>query len=217
MSGNPNAFRSSATRAATITKPEPSAPSPSLPHVSTSGVYRRHGRMAWGVVGTYIVLILILFFVLPTSGVREGWAIDVILFLFLFFLVRYLSTSYSIDDSHLRAWRIFGNRRVPLEDVQRIEYSSIHDLGPTGFFGSWGWRGRMWSPLVGSFDAIYTDPAHGLLVSSRDFPVYISPGHTEEFARELSRRVRSYTGRLEVDVGDPLGSLVDSKDGTSGP
>lgn len=218
MSGSPNAFRTSPTRAATLTKPTPeSFPNPAgLPRVSASGVYRRHGRIAWGVVGTYIALILILAFVLPSSGIRESWAIDVILFLFVFFLLRYLSTSYSIDDTHLRAWRIFGSRRVPLEDVQKIEYSSIHDLGPTGFFGSWGWRGRMWSSSIGPFDAIYTDPAHGILVTAQGVPLYISPSHMEEFARELSRRVRSYTGRLQVDVGDPLAGISVSDRGATG-
>jgi hypothetical protein len=135
-----------------------------------------------------------------------GWAPYAIVALFLVFLVRYLSTSYSIDDTDLRAWRILGNRRIPLDEVQKIEYSSIRDLGPTGFFGSWGYRGRMWSPSIGLFDAVYTDPARGILVTPAGIPLYISPSHMEEFARELSRRVRSYSGRLPIDVGDPEGS-----------
>ena len=61
----------------------------------------------------------------------------------------------------------------------------------------------MWSPRVGPFDAIYSDPAHGLLVTAGEIPVYISPVDIDGFARELSRRVRSYTGPLAVDVGGP--------------
>lgn len=154
-------------------------------------------------IGTYVVLIALLVFVIPNAGIRNSWALIVIIALFLFFLVRYLSTSYSINDTHLRTWRIFGNRRIPLDEVEKIEYSSIRDLGPTGFVGSWGWRGRMWSPVIGPFDAVYTDPAKGILVTAQGVPIYISPGHLEEFARELSRRVRSYSGPLEVDAGAP--------------
>ena len=156
-------------------------------------------------MGVYVFLILVLFLVLPSAGLRAGWAFDVIILFFIFFLIRYLSTFYTIDDTHLRAWRLFGNRRVRLEEVHQIEYSSMRDLGPTGFIGSWGWRGRMWSPVIGHFDAIYTDPARGILVTPDGVPIYISPVDMEEFARELSRRVRSYTGRLAVDVGDPRG------------
>ena len=71
----------------------------------------------------------------------------------------------------------------------------------------------MWSPSIGKFDAVYTDPAKGILVSEGDVPLYISPVNLPEFARELSRRVRSYTGRLAVDVGDPLGSPSEAGSG----
>jgi len=162
------------------------------------------------VVGTYVFLIILLFLVLPSAGLRSGWAFEVILLLFIFFLIRYLSTTYSISDTHLRAWRLFGSRRIHLDQVRQIEYSSIRDLGPTGFIGSWGWRGRMWSPSIGKFDAVYTDPAKGILVTEGDVPLYISPVNLPEFARELSRRVRSYAGRLPVDVGDPLGAPSES-------
>jgi hypothetical protein len=174
--------------------------------VDSQGVYRRRGKLSYSVVGVYVFLILLLFIVLPNAGLREGWTFEIILLFFVFFLIRYLSTTYSISDTHLRAWRILGSRRIHLDQVRQIEYSSIRDLGPTGFIGSWGYRGRMWSPVIGHFDAIYTDPAAGILVTAEGVPLYISPGHMPEFARELSRRVRSYTGRLEVDVGDPQGS-----------
>ncbi len=60
----------------------------------------------------------------------------------------------------------------------------------------------MWSPYVGKFDGIYTDPA-GILVSASGVPLFISPRNPEEFARELSRRARSYSGSLVVDHGRP--------------
>ena len=168
-------------------------------------MYHDRGRLSYGVVGVYVFLILVAGFLLPRSGLTL-WALGVILFLFLFYLVRYLSTTYSLDDTHLRAWRLAGSRRIRLESVRRIEHGSLRELSPTGFLGSWGWRGRMWSPEVGSFDAVYTDPAKGLLVTGEGVPIYISPTDIDEFARELSRRVRSYTGRLEADIGDPRGS-----------
>jgi len=152
-----------------------------------------------------VFLILVAGLLLPHSGLAL-WVLGLILFLFVFFLARYLSTTYSLDDTHLRAWRLAGSRRVRLDTVRRIEYGSMRELSPTGFLGSWGWRGRMWSPSVGSFDAVYTDPAKGLLVTGEGVPIYISPTDLQEFARELSRRVRSYSGRLQVDVGDPQGT-----------
>ncbi len=132
------------------------------------------------------------------------WAPWVIGIFLVASLGRYLSTSYRVDDTSLSAWRVLGGRRVRLDEVRKIEYASLRDLAPTGgLLGSWGWRGRMWSPVVGRFDSIYTDASRGLLVSAGDVPLYISPRDPEAFARELSRRVRSYSGRLAVDVGDP--------------
>jgi len=175
------------------------------PRTDARGVYHDRGRLSYSVIGVYVFLILVAVFILPKSGLA-AWALGVIVFLFLFFLARYLSTTYSLDDTHLRAWRIAGSRRIRLETIRRIEFGSMRELSPTGFLGSWGWRGRMWSPRMGAFDAVYTDPAKGLLISGEGVPVYITPTDIEEFARELSRRVRSYSSRLTVDVGDPHGS-----------
>jgi hypothetical protein len=109
-----------------------------------------------------------------------------------------------MDDLQLRAWRLLGGVRLRLDQVRRIEYVSLRDLSPTGgILGSWGWRGRMWSPVIGRFNSIHTDAANGLLITSSEDSLYISPRDQVGFARELSRRVRSYTGRLAVDVGDP--------------
>ena len=150
----------------------------------------------------YVVLILVMVLLLPHSG-SGLWVLGVLLGALLFFLARYLSTTYSMNDTVLRAWRLGGSRRIHLESVHRIEYGSMRELGGTGFVGSWGWRGRLWSPFVGPFDAVYTDPVKGIIVTGEGVPIYFSPNDLEKFARELSRRVRSYTGPLDVDVGAP--------------
>lgn len=178
-----------------------------------SGIYRQHGRLSYTVIGVYVVLILIVVVILPRSTTllfpQAPWILGGLLALFL---ARYLSTSYSLDSTYLRAWRILGGRRVRLAEVRKIEYSSLRDLGPAGgIVGSWGWRGRMWTPGLGRIDAIYTDAAHGILVTVGEVPLFVTPVDAAEFARELSRRVRSYTGRVSEDVGDPLGPAADAE------
>jgi hypothetical protein len=159
------------------------------------------------VVGAYLFLLVLVLLVLPgNSSLSFTWVPYAIVAFLLGALARYLSTTYRIDDRDLRAWRILGGRRVRLEEVRRIEYASLRELSPTGLFGAWGWRGRMWSPMIGRFDSVHTEAALGLLVTAGDVPLYISPRDPQRFARELSRRVRSYTGRLSVDVGDPMGT-----------
>ncbi len=150
--------------------------------------------------------LLIIVAVLVSRGVPGGywWLPYVLTALVAGSLGRYLSTRYWIDDQYLHAWRLLGGVRIRLDRVRRIEYVSLRDLSPGGMFGSWGWRGRMWSPRIGHFDSIYTDAARGVLVTAGEVPLYVSPRNREAFARELSRRVRSYSGRLTVDVGDPL-------------
>ena len=161
-----------------------------------------YGRRSLGVIGLYVFLGLILVYfsrsytVDNTTPVASYFLVGVT----VFFLARYLLTRYRLDDAALLAWRPVGSRRVPFELVRRIEFANLRDLGPIGMFASWGYRGRQWSPTIGYFDAIYTD-SRGLLVTAGDFPLFLSPRDPEAFARELSRRVRSYTGPLEVDVG----------------
>jgi hypothetical protein len=174
------------------------------------GRYRARGRLSAAVLGAYVVLLLLVIFVVtPRSSSSALWVPYVLVALTLLFLVRYVTTSYSIDETCLRARKFLGGRKVLLEEVRRIEYSSLRDLAPTGGWfgvGSWGWRGRMWSPSVGEFDSVYTDAARGLLVTAGTHPLYLSPSDREEFAKELSRRVRSYNGPLAKDVGSPGGS-----------
>lgn len=106
-----------------------------------------------------------------------------------------------MDTEYVRAWRIFGSRRLRLDEIRRIQFANLRELGGVGMFGSWGWRGRLWSPIdsLGTFDAIYT-VSRGLLVSGRGVPMFISPHDPAAFARELSRRVRSEGIVLEDDV-----------------
>jgi len=170
--------------------------------MTREGIYYDRGRLSITAIGMYVVLLLLMIVLLQRTDITL-WAVGVILFLVVFFLARYLSTTYSMNDTHFRSWRVGGSRRIRLESIHRIEYGSMRELAATGFFGPWGWRGRMWSPSVGAFDAVYTDPVRGLLLSGEGVPIYISPNDLDGFARELSRRVRSYTGPLEVDVGAP--------------
>jgi hypothetical protein len=157
-------------------------------------------------VAVYAVIVLLLYFVVLPSPVDSNPLVVYLLMLgTIFLLVRYATTVYVIDDAYLHARRILGGRKMPLEEVRKIEFMALRDLSPTGFFGSWGYRGRMWSPYISSFDAIYTDPV-GLLITGGPYPLFISPRDREGFARELSRRVRSYSGKLTVDVGAPPGA-----------
>ena len=143
------------------------------------------GRISYTIVGVYLFLEFLVILLLGRSGTTIAWWAPWAISIFLLLsLARYLSTHYRIDDVHLRASRILGGAKVRLDQVRRIEYVSLRDLSPTtGIIGSWGWRGRMWSPFIGRFDSIHTDAAHGLLISAGDEPLYISPRDTPAFAR----------------------------------
>jgi len=173
------------------------------PVLDRHGRYRQRGKYSVGVVAIYVVFLIIVVALIESHTLTTGDALPWFLVaIIILFLARYFSTTYTVDDTHLRAWRILGGRRIALAEVRKIEYSALRDLSPTGFFGAWGWRGRMWSPVIGHFDSIHTE-AVGLLVTVGDYPLFLSPRDAPAFARELSRRVRSYSGRLPVDVGDP--------------
>ncbi|HZY71308.1 MAG TPA: hypothetical protein VFF67_10085 [Thermoplasmata archaeon] len=149
----------------------------------------------------YAILVLALLYATtrtPTGDfpVIAGLLIGVL----LLFLVRFLTTTYVLDSDDLRAVRLLGFRRVHLEEVRKIEFASLRDLGGGSFFGGWGWRGRMWSPIIGQFDSIAT-VSQGILVTAGKVPLFVSPRDNSAFARELSRRVRSYRDDLEVDAG----------------
>jgi hypothetical protein len=185
----------------------PSPDAAAAPELDPEGRFRMGGRISIAVIVTYaILLVLLIVVVAPDAPGVYSWALYVLVGLTLVFLGRYLSTRYTIDDSHLRARTLFGGRRIPLEDVRAIEFASLRDLAPTGgFFAAWGLGGRMFSPAIGEFELVFTDAAKGLLVTAGAYPVYISPRDRDAFARELSRRVRSYTGPLAKDAGRPSG------------
>jgi len=161
-----------------------------------------------GVLAAYgIILVVVILLILPHETPQYVWVPYLLVAVVFLLVIRYLTTRYRIDDSNLVATKFLGGRRISLDQVRKIEYAALRDLAPSGFMagtvGTFGWRGRMWSPLIGSFDSVYTDPSRGLLVTPAGQPLYISPVDPEVFARELSRRVRSYTGPLEKDVGHP--------------
>jgi hypothetical protein len=170
-------------------------------HIDARGRYLIRGKYSTWNIAAYLVLLGIIYLLIrdPGGNYWVPWALTAIV---LFLLARYLSTHYVLDETSLRASRLLGGRRLALEDIRQIDYASLRDLSPVGFFGSWGWRGRMWSPRLGTIDLIYTD-TYGLLIETTDVPIFISPSDPAAFARELSRRVRSFTGPLELDVGDP--------------
>lgn len=171
-----------------------------------AGRVSQRAPLSAGTVGVYLFFAGLLLLTARIASISAFPFINEILAgAFLLFLIRYASTRYWIDADRLRASRLFGSRTVPLEEVRRIEFGNLRDLTPVGLVGTWGWRGRMWSPTLGSFDAIHT-VSSGLVISAGAVPLFISPRDPASFARELSRRVRSYTGPLEVDVGAPRGS-----------
>jgi hypothetical protein len=175
-------------------------------HLDSNGRYLIRGKYSTWNIGAYLVLLGVIYLLIrdPGGNYWVPWALTAVV---LLLLARYLSTHYVLDDASLRASRLLGGRKLALEDIRQIDYASVRDLSPVGFFGSWGWRGRMWSPRVGALDLIYTD-TFGLLIETTGVPLFISPADPAAFARELSRRVRSFNGPLELDVGDPAQARV---------
>jgi hypothetical protein len=157
-------------------------------------------RVSVATVAFYIFLMAILALTAVATASTITPLLYFLLAAFLFFLFRYVSTTYWMDADYVGAWRLIGTRRIRLDEVRDVEFANLRDLAPTGFFGSWGYRGRMWSPRAGSFDSIHTVSA-GVMISAGAVPLFVSPKDPLEFARELSRRVRSYNDvKLTVDV-----------------
>jgi len=155
-------------------------------------------KLSAGIVGFYLVLLGAITYLgayrLTTPLVAE--VLDAALILYL---GRYLSTRYSLDSRTFTAARLFGSRRIPIEEIRHIGPASLRDLAPVSFIGSWGWRGRMWSPRVGAFDSVHT-VSEGLLLSGGEgVPVFISPKDPAAFVAELDRRVRSYHPDVDIE------------------
>jgi len=172
------------------------------------GRFRMRASLSAGVIGAYALMLLLIVYVVGfRTTVGFGWVTYFLLAVTILFLARYLSVTYAIDDTNLVARTMFGTHRWPLEEIRGIEYASLRELAPTGgLLSSWVWRGKMYSPTIGEFELVFTEAASGLLVTASPYPLFISPRVPKEFARELSRRVRSYTGPLLKDVGQPSGA-----------
>lgn len=156
-------------------------------------------KLSAGVMGLYLVLIGALVY-LASYRLVNLLVAEVLVAALIVYLGRYLSTRYRLDPYTFTARRLFGSRRIPLEEIRHASHSSLRDLAPVSFIGSWGWRGRMWSPRVGSFDTVHTS-SEGLLVSGgTGVPVFISPKDPEGFLAELSRRVRSYHPDVDIET-----------------
>ncbi len=157
---------------------------PRPPRGGFNPVYRMPTARNNVVVGFYLVLLVALYFLKGLVG------LDIALFLIAVLLVyfaRELSIRYVLNDDDLIAWRIFGWRRVPLASIRKVERASLRELSPVSFFGAWGWRSRMWSPVIGRFDNISGYHA-GLLVFGQGVPLFLSPADPEAFAQELVSR-----------------------------
>jgi hypothetical protein len=170
---------------------------------TASGLYRHPATISYGVIGFYLFLVILLLVAGRNNVFVNIPYLTVILSAaLLVFLARYLSTRYWMDSEYVGVWRLFGSRKVRLDDIRKIEFANLRDLGPVGIIGTWGWRGRVWSPVVGRFDATNT-VSEGILIASGQAGLFISPKNPIEFARELSRRARSYDVVLETDAGAP--------------
>jgi hypothetical protein len=151
------------------------------------------------VLGVYLILLALLAYEASRNEfISFPFVAYFLVGLLVLYLARYLSTTYWIDDRRLRAFRLFGGRSLPLAEIRKIEIGNLRDLGPVSYFHGWGWRGRMWSPIVGKFDSVHT-VSPGLLITASAVPLFVSPREPAAFARELSRRVRSSGGMLVTD------------------
>jgi PH (Pleckstrin Homology) domain-containing protein len=153
-----------------------------------------------GVVILYLLMVGIIIYATYHATFTSNPIVPEFLITVLFlFLARNVSTYYVLDDHAIYARRLFGSRTIALEQIRAIEFANLRDLGPVSFFGGWGWRGRMWSPLIQTFDAIHT-VSPGILVTAGDVPLFVSPKNPEEFAEELSRRARSYNPSVSLSA-----------------
>jgi PH (Pleckstrin Homology) domain-containing protein len=159
--------------------------------------YRMPAVVSVGVVVFYLILIAAITY-LGAYRLTGVLVAEVLVAALIIYLGRYLSTRYWLSDRTFGAVRLFGSRRIPIAEIRHVERANLRELAPVSFIGSWGWRGRMWSPRIGPFDGLHTI-SDGLLVSGGSgVPVFISPKDPDGFVTELSRRVRSY--HPEVDV-----------------
>ncbi|MFZ0831165.1 MAG: PH domain-containing protein [Thermoplasmata archaeon] len=156
-------------------------------------------KLSAGVIGLYLVLMGLLAY-LGSERLLNALVAEALVAALVLYLGRYLSTRYRLTHYSFMALRLFGSRRIPLEEIRHASHASLRDLAPVSFIGSWGWRGRMWSPRMGHFDTVHTT-SEGLLISGGEgVPVFISPQDPDAFLAELSRRVRSYNPDIDIET-----------------
>ena len=173
----------------TATAPEDSGSV--APPLDSEGRYVDWAPRSWGVVGLYIALILLILLLIQGPGYDSPYLSLLLAAVLAVYLIRYLTTHYVMDAETLSARRLFGSRTVRLETIRSVELANLRELGTMGMFGTWGWRSRVYSTFVGSFDSIHT-VSPGVLISSGNVPMFLSPHDPVAFARELSRRARSW-------------------------
>jgi len=204
MSPIPDEVRVSSSAAATTTKPSPEL----AVDTSTDGgrarrprPYRMPARYSAGIVVFYFILIGAITY-LGTYHVTNPLVAEVLDAALIVYLGRYISTRYWLDSRNFTAARLFGSRRIPIEEVRHVAPANLRDLAPVSFIGSWGWRGRMWSPRLGPFDTVHTSSDGLLVTGGTGVPVFISPKDPDAFVAELSRRVRSFHPDVDIE-GSP--------------
>jgi hypothetical protein len=164
--------------------------------------YRQTARYSIGVFVFYAFLILIMVWVYlrGSADIVSSYLVPFILLLLIVYYIRYMSTHYRIDGRSFYASRLFGSRKLALRNIRKVQRANLRELGGIGMLGTWGWRGRVWSPILGPYDTVHTT-SEGLLVTGLKVPVFISPRDPEAFQRELVRRVRAESGDEPPDTG----------------
>lgn len=168
------------------------------PAIDAEGRVVEYAPRSAAVIGFYLVLVGLLLWLGPRGTFVVPLVPEFLAGVLVVYLARYLTTRYVIDAETLGALRLFGSRRVRLEEVRNLELANLRDIGTMGMFGTWGWRSRVFSPTLGPFDAVHT-VSKGLLVSAGAVPLFISPRDPTGFGREVSRRARSWGVQLPTD------------------
>lgn len=156
-------------------------------------------RVSAGVTVLYLVLIGAVTY-LGVFRLTSAFIAEVLLTALLLYLGRYVTTRYRLSAQTFAALRLFGSRRIPIEQIRHVQRANLRELAPVSFFGTWGWRGRMWSSQVGSFDTVHTSPDGLLVTGGAGVPVFITPKDPGAFIVELSRRVRSYHPNVDIEA-----------------
>lgn len=156
-------------------------------------------RVSVGVAVFYLILIGAVTY-LGIYRLTSAFIAEALLTLLLLYLGRYVTTRYRLSAHTFAALRLFGSRRIPIEQIRHVQRANLRELAPVSFVGSWGWRGRMWSPQVGSFDTVHTTQDGLLVTGGTGVPVFITPKDLGAFVQELSRRVRSYHPGVDIEA-----------------